>query len=300
MRHISVLYPAASIIERDFTSQAGLLTSRSSLSNKKGTSSGPMEAEEADILLSPSTSLILTSLQKIKQRSLPGQAMRNPVKERIQRVALRCERLLVFVSEGRPPPAPPTTILDHFSPTHKSSVSPPAHTLHDRDCEAITQLTSFSATLNTDITVTYISGGEEDLAKWVVAAMHRYGIDSAKANLLQDETLWEIWLRAAGMNAFAAQVVLSELKGPDGQSAGAEREMGGEGSQSEIRSLQSSSASKALEYGLPAFVLMGGEERTRRFEALLGGRRVLRRVSQILDRPWEGLLTGFASCGIDR
>lgn len=85
--------------------------------------------------------------------------------------------------------------------------------------------------------------------------------------LLQDETLWEIWLRRAGLNAFAAQAVLGALKQPsDDRGPG----------------LQISDQV----WGLPAFVLMGAEERRSRFEGMLGGREVLERVGRVVDGGW--------------
>jgi len=69
------------------------------------------------------------------------------------------------------------------------------------------------------------------------------------------------------MNAFAAQVVLAELKPP---------EMNG----------MSSSDSQRTVFGLPRFVWMSSLERIKMFERLLGGRKVLHQVSAVLDANW--------------
>jgi hypothetical protein len=113
----------------------------------------------------------------------------------------------------------------------------------------------------------FIGGGEEMLAKWVVAFMVRYGSQGdSSVPLLQDETLWELFLRRAGMNAYAAQAVIAELKAREG--------------------VDMSGGSEVGLFGVTAFVEMGHEERLARFERILGGRRVLQRVGRVLDTSW--------------
>ena len=63
------------------------------------------------------------------------------------------------------------------------------------------------------------------------------------------------------MNAFAAQAVLTELKASEGR--------------------------PSPEFGLPAFVKMSADQRVKRFEQLLGGRKVLLQVSANLDAQWQ-------------
>jgi len=138
-------------------------------------------ADEADIILSPATGILCTTLQKIKQRALPGQVGHAGVRERIQTIAARYERLIVYVSEGKSTNTGPVSDL---------------HALDDRDCEALVSLTGFAATLNADVQITYVAGGEEELARWIVAATVRFGVNAAGTDgtpegvkLLQDETL---------------------------------------------------------------------------------------------------------------
>ncbi|KAK4935373.1 hypothetical protein LTR28_010376, partial [Elasticomyces elasticus] len=75
------------------------------------------------------------------------------------------------------------------------------------------------------------------------------------------------------MNAFAAQTVLAELKervpSPGTETLSAE-DIG----------------DTIPTFGLAAFVKMSADERVRRFERLLGGRRMLDRVSKVLDATW--------------
>ena len=134
--------------------------------------------------------------------------------------------------------------------------------LDNNDCEALVEFTTFCSSLDGEVTVTFIDGGEEDLAKWIAAMMVKYGIADQEVKLLQDETLWEVFLRRAGMNAFAAQAILGKLKAPE------------------------QPQSHEVDFGLTAFVKMTLEERLARFETLLGGRRLLNRVSKVLDAGW--------------
>ena len=263
-RRIEHLFPSTVFIERDFTLHLPLPQHPLSKSNghpqlqppsPKGTTTPPLTtttiADEADLLLSPSTGLICTTLQKIKQCSLPGQVSRSAIRERVLRTSPRYERLLILVSEGR----------------HDG-----ASQLDQGDSTALVKFTAFcSNVIDSEVHVTFLAGGEEELSKWIVAMMIKYGVaEHEKVKLIQDETLWEIWLRRAGMNAFAAQAVLGKVKEGErcGGADGGERD-GFDG-----------------EWGLKAFVKMSAQERYRRFEVLLGGRRMLARVGEVVDGRW--------------
>lgn len=236
VRGIERLLPTAQLIERDFKGRLGLAGS-----NRLG-------IEEADILLSPSTGLVLAPLQKIKQKALPGQPALLGVRDRLTRLSPRYEHVIVLVSEGA-------------VPSH-SAGPPTVRSLDQNDCDALTSLMAFAASLEANVKVNYVPGGETELASWAASCMTRYGNES-QVKLVQDETLWEVFLRNAGMNAFAAQAVLGMLKKPD-------------------------DPQMALEqcFGLAAFVKMSAEKRVNTFSALLGGGHVLRRVSRMLDSRW--------------
>ena len=255
-RRIQQLFPSADFIERDFN----LYTHPARPPPSSRTNNPPplpshladTMADEADVILSPSTGLIYTTLQEIKQQSLPGQAARSPIRDRITRTAPRYERLLVLISEG-------------------SSLTGPTQTmgeLNTNDCTALIELMGFCANLDEDIQVLFVGGGEEQLAQWIVGMMAEHSVADSGLRLLQEETLWELFLRRAGMNAFAAQAVLAELEAP------------------EPKRERISPSIVDFEFGLAAFVRMGAEERARRFEGLVGGRRLLRRVSGTLDARW--------------
>lgn len=256
-RQVQRLYPSAEFIERDFTLHQQQQDQRRPQlkANAESVKVGTM-VDEADMLLSPSTGLIWTTIQKIKQRSLPGQEVRSAVRERILRTSPRYERLLVLVSQNQN--ADPAS----------DRVSPNIQTLDDDDCIALAEFTAFCATLPDEVQSNFVAGGDEDLAKWVVAAMVKHGLTTEQEiKLLQDETLWEVFLRRAGMNAFAAQAILATLKAPDDDQI-------------------DNAGLPGPDYGLTAFAKMSVQERFARFETLLGGRRLLGRVSRVLDARW--------------
>ncbi|THX76814.1 hypothetical protein D6D05_05976 [Aureobasidium pullulans] len=231
IKHIERLNPTAEYIERDFASARSL----------RGVSSQTSEADEADMILAPGHGILLTTLQKLIQKNLPGQVTRNVVRERIVQLARRYERLIVMVHEDR-----------------AGSQQRP---LDSRESGEIVSLVNFCAAQSHEIQVMYIPGDEIALAIWIVASMVRFGLNDPEVQLLQDETSWELFLRKAGMDVFAAQVILIKLKVPD----------------------SGPSPSDKRQYGLPAFVMMGEAERLRRFGGLFGGEKILRKVSMAID-----------------
>ena len=247
-RHIQHLYPSADFIERDFNLHAERCAEPPSKASLGPPTQSTM-SDEADMLLSPGVGLIWTTSQKIKQRSLPGQIARSGVKERIARASLRYEKLIILIHEGRI-----TTDIPAVETTD----------LNNSDCEALIELSNFCSTLQSEVQTIFVAGGEEDLAKRIVAMMVKYGISEPNLRLLQDETHWEIFLRRVGMNAFAAQAILADLTEPSGRT---ERGI-------------------SVDHRLAAFVKMSAEERFARYETLLGGRQLLARVSQVLDPRW--------------
>ena len=158
---IQKTYPEAELVERDLNLPH-------------------LSTEEADLILSPSTGLILTNVQRIKQSALPGQPERSLIKERITSLVDRYERLIVFVSEGL---------------TAGSAREGSQSALDSRDSEAFASLVGFSMTLEGEVSVIYLPGGERALVRWIVCAMERWGVASSGLNdfgelkLLQDETL---------------------------------------------------------------------------------------------------------------
>jgi hypothetical protein len=269
MKQVESLHPKAELIYRDYNLPHAA-------------------AAEADIILSPSTGVLLTTLQQIKQAPLPGQAARSPVKERMTALQERYERLVVLVSEG---------LRDDSGLTRPEDA---------RDKETLKGLEIFAAQLGGEVIVNYVRGGEATLTRAVVDNMAKYGVphggdDIGDIKLFAMETTvslspqhpysfqtdlcqWEIFLRRAGINPFAAQVILASLKMPK---------------VIPMPTLWGTSASthtpqKTVEVvGLPKFLLMDRQDRVKQFQAIMGGRRILDRVGAVLEQRWLSASNGY-------
>lgn len=210
---------------------------------------------EADVTVSPSTGVVLTTVQQLKQKPLPGQSAFFGVRDRIQSVAARYEKFHVLVSEGA-------------LRLNDNQTVPGA--LVQTDAEALSDFIGFGTTLDADVEVYYIPGGEAELAQWAASLISRYSV--SEISLLQEETLWERFLRYAGLNSYASQAILGQLKRV-------------EGSQTEMNS-SSTEGLATPSNGLAAFVQMTAEKRLERFGPLMGGDRVLCRVNSVMDNQW--------------
>ncbi|KAH9827908.1 hypothetical protein Tdes44962_MAKER02662 [Teratosphaeria destructans] len=250
VRGLQTMLPNLDMIERDAISAAAC-----SEKDVKASVNA-----DADITLSPASGLVTTTLQKLKQRRLPGQTAFFGVRERISIVAMRYERLTVLINEGGQPGYEGQSSLN---------------ALDQRDCDALVDFMAFTYNLDSDINVSYVPGGEGELVQWIAASVSQSATTSNHdLKLLPDETLWERFLRAAGMNAYAAQAILDQLKRspvyPDASDA----------------SIIPSRSVQEAESGLAAFVRMSAEGRVRQFGQMLGGERVLSRVAKAIDGPW--------------
>lgn len=237
-------YPNAEIIERDFDRWSTLTWDRNSVSRSPVAS--PLAAE-ADVIVSPATGIVVTTLLKAMQKAPPDHKGLPAIRERVRGVAARYERLIILVSEA-------------------NRVDETARELTPSECAGFADFTGFVAGLDAGAQTYYIGGGDETLAKWLVAFAVRYAPEAADAQdmLIQDETLWELFLRRAGINAYAAQAILGKLKAPEG-----------------------TPEEEVSQYGLPAFVRMTPGERVQDFGRLMGGESVLNRVNEVLETRWS-------------
>lgn len=242
VKQLEVLLPKLKLIERDF--QAHNTTSWMPGSVSRSPIKSPLDSE-ADIIVSPSMGIVITTLQKIKQKPLPGHKAKTAIRERLDQVSTRYEKLAVYVSEGR--------------------TDATTNGLDANDCLDFGSFAGFVLGLNSSNMVQFVGGGEETLSKWVAStiAQNRVVGDST---LIEEETHWEMFLRRAGMNAFAAQAIISELKEPEG--------------------VNPLSPSKAGLFGIVAFVEMTVEQRVVRFGPLCG-RGLIERVSAVIDTDWR-------------
>ncbi|KAI1114321.1 hypothetical protein F5Y14DRAFT_451088 [Nemania sp. NC0429] len=240
------LYPTAEIIERDFDRWNTVVWSHHSIS--RSTVVSPLAAE-ADVIVSPATGIILTTLLKVIQKPLPGYNGQSAIRERISYVALRYERLVVLVSEG-------------------NTVDDTTRDLTASETSAYAEFIGFIAALDSKVEVFYVGGGEATLARWLVSLAVQYTPEAAEVqeHLIQGETAWEVFLRRAGLNVYAAQAILVRLK--DENPSPKEKMV-------------------CSEHGLAAFMMMKGAERLLRFRGLMGGENVLNRVNKVLDMGWS-------------
>ena len=133
------------------------------------------EGEEADVMLSPGTGLLCTTMQMIKQRSLPGRSSSSsssPIKELIRRLYRRYEKLVVLVHEG-------VSILSSSSSGSGSGgqVCPGGGSvpLDERDCLALASIQGFACSLiDGDVQIMYVSGNDECLGRYIVELMCQY------------------------------------------------------------------------------------------------------------------------------
>ncbi|KAI9641735.1 hypothetical protein NHQ30_009591 [Ciborinia camelliae] len=254
MRSLQTLLPTLQICERDFSAHNTTIWNPGSVVRSPITST---LTHEADMIISPTTGLILTTLQHIKQKPLPGHKTAVPIRDRLEKVSGRYEDLILLVSS-------------------------PSTGLGDSDCLAWADFVGFTLTLQASIIVNYVpvdttNAEDQAMAKYISHLIIQHHIPSAtNLELLDQESYWEIWLRRAGMNAYAAQATISELKAP-----GQRCSPGDEGYELEMQMVNEQGP-----YGLALFVLMGVADRVKRLGGLVG-RGVLERVGRAVDQTWE-------------
>ncbi|KAF8535719.1 hypothetical protein BDD12DRAFT_912605 [Trichophaea hybrida] len=192
--HIKALYPAACLIERDVS----ILTGNGANYSPYLTAS-TSRFTDADLILSPTTGLVMTTLPRLRQRfSLPGEnrifTCGANIKKRIMDICGRYERLLVIIQ------------FPSYKITSKC------------DLEVIAAFLGFASTISGECILEsrVIEGGLEDIVQWVVGmmVMGRHG-----NKLIEDEMMREQFLRQVGLNSFASQVVLSGCQEHDGLSS---------------------------------------------------------------------------------
>lgn len=244
--HLERLSPGLQMIDRDYNAHNSSVWIPGSVRRADVASA---IADEADLIPSPSTGIVLTTLIKVRQKPVLGAKRKTAhLTSRVESIAARYERLVILVSEDNK--------LDESMNDMSAS-----------DAAAFAGFQAFAATLPAETMVVYVGGGVETLAKWATAIAARYAAGSYQLQefLREDETNWELFLRRAGMNTYAAQVVLGMLKGPDGEPL----------------------INHERAYGLPAFIKMSEEQRYAMFGGVLG-RKVLARVGRVLDASWTG------------
>ncbi|KAM0273602.1 hypothetical protein ACHAQH_008231 [Verticillium albo-atrum] len=189
-------------------------------------------------MFSPSTGILITTLLKIRQKPLPGTDVAvSPLRKRINNVALLYERLVIIVwQDGK----------DDI--TARAPLSP-------GEAAAYSDFVKQNAILQgTKIEPVYVGGGPGHLVARTIAKVRQYISCDVQHLLKEEETEWEVFFRQAGMNIYAAQVLIASLRKNFG------------------------------DQGLERFLQMPLVEKMERFQGLLGGSVVLGRVSASLEK----------------
>lgn len=242
IRALESLLPGLTLMERDYNKHNTSVWSPGSVSRTEVVL--PL-AFDADITLSPSTGVVTTSMIMVRQKPRP-QSAKNGLQEKIEKIALRYDRLIILVGgEGGPDDS--------------------LREMSSSDAAALTDFQGFASGLQCNTPVHYIGGGDDTLSRWVASLVCRHGQTdpNVQNGLMEVETLWELWLRRAGFNVYAAQMVAGQLKVP-----------------------KTETGTKQGHHGLAAFTTMTRNERMRRFGPMVG-QRVLERVSQAVDEIWN-------------
>ncbi|KAE8145701.1 hypothetical protein BDV25DRAFT_170291 [Aspergillus avenaceus] len=175
--------------------------------------------KEADIIISPTTGIILTTLQATTQLFLPGhrlnpklnglKCINSPLRERIFLLSSRYKRLYIFV-------------------THSTSETKGTNswTADSRSLNSFTALTAFCDSLSSYSTISPILLPQlpETIIGWILALAQKHTFQfPCSSNVtgftpinppsaMEKETSWELFLRRVGLNPYAAQTVLTSLK----------------------------------------------------------------------------------------
>ncbi|KAK3677991.1 structural constituent of nuclear pore [Recurvomyces mirabilis] len=183
VRALQTQLPMLEIIERHNITVTGGATNKAMVETHN---------DECDVTLSSDTGLIFTTLQKLKQKALPGQNKHTGVRERIAAVSAHYGRIVVLVAGGE-------------------GIIADAIAFDQRDCDAIADLTAFAAALQTALEVYVVPGGSKEIVKWLAPLIMQHAGTLTASKLMQEDTQWEHFLRLAGLNAYAAQTVLGKV-----------------------------------------------------------------------------------------
>lgn len=154
----------------------------------------PLDSE-ADVVVSPSTGIIATTLLRVRQKPLPGSGSTiSRICERIAKVAPLYDRLIVLVSED--------------------AQDETTGQLSEADAHAYSDFVRFVMSLEgTSVQTFFVPGGPSTLGAWAAwVACENLPSVGVQKMLCVEETKWETFLRASGLNVYAAQVLTRHLE----------------------------------------------------------------------------------------
>ncbi|KKZ64397.1 hypothetical protein EMCG_09620 [[Emmonsia] crescens] len=181
------------------------------------------EGQEADISLSPTAGILLTTTQEITQKYLPGhqpngqgiaEELDSPVRQRISNICLLYEKVFVFICNPIVTP-------------NKNNLTVPHAEMGVRIVKAVDSLKTFCESFShfSTITVVLVVNDPSHITNWLVSLANTHCIAtpwptsntvhelSGGDSVLfpEDSSPSELFLRQAGLNTFAAQMVLLHL-----------------------------------------------------------------------------------------
>ncbi|KAG6004035.1 hypothetical protein E4U21_001431 [Claviceps maximensis] len=182
IRHLEELWPVDHLIDRDFCSHIGM---------GNGTS---FQASEVDVALTVEDGIIVTTLSQIRQRPLPGSKVPTTIRQRVYNLSQKYSRLTIFVLESTGP--------------RDDTIE-----LSPKDLDIYIDFVCFASSLEANISVHLVSGGNRTLSRWILSPMIRFApqlIELDKTTTIGNTT-WELFFRQTGMNVRAAHVLSHSL-----------------------------------------------------------------------------------------
>ncbi|KAF7154979.1 hypothetical protein CNMCM5623_003237 [Aspergillus felis] len=263
--------------------------------------SNPTLQIEADIIISPSTGIILTTSQATTQLYLPGhksthagtniECINSPLRERIFFLAPRYERIYLFICHSAPS-------------SKKLQVKQSCPTADKRVLASIASLTAFCNSMSAYATISplLLPSCPETVAGWVFSLANKHiarlpenptripsctsftPINPPRQSQLSPEmmmrtTVWELFLRQAGLNPYAAQAILAFLRREDEEERAYIR-------YTSRTAASPSSGEDRCGQGLARFIEMAPDRRREVFGELIGD-RMMGRINHILDKDWQ-------------
>ncbi|KAL9109204.1 MAG: hypothetical protein Q9227_006129 [Pyrenula ochraceoflavens] len=230
-----------------------------------------------DILLSPTVGVLFTATQHLIQRSLPGQSTFGPsLHARVRSLKDKIEHLFILTI---------CEIADaHVDATISSAVAEltalgtslgPDFALSLILIPPMTQANAASALPKSANACNQRPEHFHHLLNWILTLTERHGYSKTPQQsigaMLDEETIWEVWLRVAGLNPYAAQIVAGMLKGQNGDTA---------------TSYGFQAMAEGDMQGLRQFVHMAMDQRENAFGRIIG-KNALRRINQVVDQRWD-------------
>jgi hypothetical protein len=333
LQALQALYPSLTLLERDFSTLVPTPDYLRSPLTTSGTAPDHVLAE-ADLILSPTTGLVLTTLQKISQLPLPGRGQKHdlpPFHARLRALSGRYPRLTVLVSQGIAPP--PGILSASVLAARGNPAEPRAAAVEEKDdggddddddvpisasaTRALARLLGAAARCAPAslVAVQLVPGGDAALARWAAWHALRSGAAPTTATTPSaaaaasggqsagggggEEDEYEAGFDAAALRDETAAEAILRRAGLNAFAAAAvlarlRRRRRRRRLPPAFSPPDGSGGHVDPPTPLAAFVAMDPRRRTAEFARLLGGAAVVERVGRVLEQRWISASDGFA------